>query len=66
MRIKEYLKSLFITLCYITAIIGTAVLFIMMSGEILRYIMIGIMIFIILPTLYCFVEWLLKENKGDD
>ena len=60
---KKYLESLFITLCYIIIVIGTAVLFIMMSGEIFRYIMVGIMIFIVLPALYYFVEWLLKEDK---
>lgn len=60
---KKYLESLFITLCYIIAVIGTAALFIIMSEEILRYIIVGIVIFIVLPALYYFIEWLLKEDK---
>lgn len=61
-KIKKYLKSLFITLCYMVAIIGTVALFIMMSGEIFRCIMVGLVIFIILPALYYFIDWLFKEE----
>lgn len=59
---KGYLKSLFAALIYMVIVISSAVLFIMMSGNFLRFLMIGFVIFIILPSIYYFVEWLFSNE----
>ena len=58
---KEYLKSLFAALIYAVIVIGAAVLFIMMSGNFLRILIGGLVVFIILPSIYYFVEWLFSD-----
>lgn len=59
---KEYLKSLFAALIYAVIVISAAVLFIMMSGNFLRVLMGGLVVFIILPSIYYFVEWLFSNE----
>lgn len=62
MKIKKYLKGLFITIFYVTAITYATILFMTMSGEIFRCILFGIIIVIILPILYSFIDWSFKEQ----